>query len=192
MVTVRRSTPGLHAPLLWTPPCSETSTVSFPTDLVGRLEAPVGGGLLSWSQWRQSGVLGFLCFSPVCLTPSFLPSPAPIYRHLDLWPCQLYQLQRRGDLRFIPFIIPLLLKPGHVSTPTPDCHQLDYTFLSFHRLIHPPACLPVCQPGELHLVPPTSLYEPLSIKPVTFNYYLCSPCFWVLTKTPPHNKKVLH
>ena len=48
----------------------------------------------------SGGSLGFfcvlLCFSPVCLPPTFLPSPASVYRHLDLWMCQLYRLQRRG------------------------------------------------------------------------------------------------
>lgn len=48
---------------------------------------------LSWSDRGQSG--GFVFF-PCLSLPSFLPSPAPVYRHLDLWAWQQCRQQRRG------------------------------------------------------------------------------------------------
>ena len=64
-------------------------------------------------EWGQSRISGYSVFSPV-----FLPSPASVYWLPDLWACRL---QQRGAPGFHSFIIPLLLKPSHASTPMPDC-----------------------------------------------------------------------
>lgn len=120
---------------------------------------------LSWSDRGQSG--GFVFF-PCLSLPSFLPSPAPVYRHLDLWAWQQCRQQQRG-----------------VPADRQTCiylWQIDSSALSCL-----PACLSPCWSAPLRS--PISQRKTKLNKSATFDRCLRSSCLSVLTKTPTYCKQ---